>query len=47
MIGERNVANMLIVKNVNTTISAGTNVSAELAGMNTGESIITTPGGVV
>jgi hypothetical protein len=47
MITERNVTNMLIVKNVNTTISAGTNVSAELAGMNTGESIITTPGGVV
>ena len=47
MISEKNVANLLIVKNVNTTQTAGTNISAAISGMNVGESTIVSPGGVI
>lgn len=47
MITERNVANLLIAKSVATTLTHGNNVSAEISGMNTGETILTTPGGVI
>ena len=47
MISEKNVANLLIVKNVNTTQTAGANISAAISGMNTGESTIVSPGGVI
>ena len=50
MITEKNVANMLIVRNVAATGVAGTegtNVSAVIPNMVTGESVCVTPGGVV
>ena len=47
MISEKNVANLLIVKNVNTTQTAGANISAAISGMNVGESTIVSPGGVI
>ena len=50
MISEKNVANMLIVRNVAATGVAGTegtNVSAVIPNMVTGEAVVVTPGGVV
>ena len=50
MIGEKNVANLLIVRNVAATGVAGTkgtNVSAVIPNMVTGESVVVTPGGIV
>lgn len=50
MISEKNVANMLIVRNVAATGVAGTegtNVNAVIPNMVTGESVIVTPGGTV
>lgn len=50
MIPEKNVANLLIVRNVAATGVAGTegtNVSAVIPNMVTGESVVVTPGGVV
>jgi len=47
MITEKNVANLLIVSNGSKTTTHTTNVSAALAGMNTGESVVCTPGGII
>lgn len=47
MITERNVANLLIVKAVNTTVTAGNNIEDSLSGMNVGEAVCLTPGGVI
>jgi len=47
MITERNVSNLLIIKEVAATITAGANIDAEIAGMSVGESVVTSPGGVI
>lgn len=47
MITERNVSNLLIIKEVATTLTAGANIDAEIAGCTVGESVVTSPGGVI
>jgi len=48
MITERNVANLLIAKSVNTTLTATQTITSSIiSSMNTGETIVTSPGGVI
>lgn len=47
MITERNLTNLLIIKEVATTLTATNNIDDELAGCTVGESVVVSPGGVI
>jgi hypothetical protein len=44
---ERNIGSLLIANAAVTTVTTGTNVDAELSGMFTGETVVTTPAGAI
>ena len=47
MITEKNISNLLIIKEVATTLTATNNIDAEVAGCTVGEAVVTSPGGVI